>query len=142
MTDRPSSGELDLVHRPMPPVAYVGMASLACIVVGGIYLASHIPNRISLAPAVIALCAGAALLLVNVVLLARLRDFNWHRFFQSARWMLLAYLVTSGMIEYVFVYDHTRGTTLLVLTLMLVVFALDIPVILGFTVGRYQRPGE
>jgi hypothetical protein len=41
------------------------------------------------------------------------------------RWALLAYLVIAGMLEYVFVLDHTRGRVLLVLTLMLVLFAVD-----------------
>jgi hypothetical protein len=140
--DRGVPTDIDLVHRPMPPIAYVGMISMACVVAGGIYLAAHIPNHVSLAPAVALLCAATGLLLVNVVLLTRLKDFAWHRFFQVAKWMQLAYIVIAGMIEYVFVYDHTRGRVLAVLTLMLVVFALDIPVILGFTVARYQPPGD
>jgi hypothetical protein len=42
------------------------------------------------------------------------------------------------MLEYVFIYDHTRGTQLLILTLMLVVFAVNIPVLIGFSVARFQ----
>jgi hypothetical protein len=44
------------------------------------------------------------------------------------------------MLEYVFVADHTRGGTLVVLTLMLLIYAVDIPVILAFSVARYQEP--
>jgi hypothetical protein len=38
----------------------------------------------------------------------------------------------------VFIYDHTRGSQLLILSLMLVVFAVDIPLLLGFSVARFQ----
>ena len=56
-----------------------------------------------------------------------------------ARWALLAYVVIAGMIEYAFVYDHTRGTVLVVMTLMLVIFTLTPPVLLAFTVARFQQ---
>ena len=39
--------------RRLPPVTQLGMASLALIVAGGIYLASHLPKHVPLAPAVI-----------------------------------------------------------------------------------------
>ena len=55
--------------------------------------------------------------------------------------MLAAYVVIAGMLEYVFVYDHTSGTQLLILTLMLVVFAVNVPMLLGFSVARFQEPG-
>jgi uncharacterized membrane protein len=48
--------------------------------------------------------------------------------------------VIAGMLEYVFVYDHTRGTQLVILSLMLFVFALNIPMLLGFSVARFQEP--
>jgi hypothetical protein len=51
---------------------------------------------------------------------------------------LLAYLIEAGMLEYVFVLDHTRGSVLVVLTLMLAIFAVTIPMLLAFTVARYQ----
>jgi hypothetical protein len=36
------------------------------------------------------------------------------------------------------VHNHASGASLLVLTLMLVIFALDVPLLIGFTVARYQ----
>jgi hypothetical protein len=82
---------------------------------------------------------AAALQLVNAFLLARLREFAWARFRQVAGWSLLAYAVIGGMIEYAFVYDHTRGTQLVILTLLLALFMLNVPVLIAFTVARYQR---
>jgi hypothetical protein len=55
-----------------------------------------------------------------------------------AGWVLVAYLVIAGMLEYVFIYDGTRGTQLLILSLMLAVFAVNIPMLLGFSVARFQ----
>ncbi len=48
----------------------------------------------------------------NVIMLARVKDFAWERFFQVARWSLLAYAVIAGMIEYAFLENHVRGGTL------------------------------
>ncbi len=121
----------------LPPVTQIGMLSLALIVAGGIYLAAHLPNHISLAPAVVLLVASALLLAGNLAALARLRDFAWERFFEIARWALLAYLVIAGMIEYAFLRDELSGGPLVVLTLSLVVFAVHVPVLIGFTVARY-----
>ena len=37
-----------------------------------------------------------------------------------------------------FVFDHTRGAQLVVMTLMLVLFMLNVPVLIAFTVARYE----
>jgi hypothetical protein len=42
------------------------------------------------------------------------------------------------MIEFAFVYDHTRGPQLAVMTAMLALFMLNVPVLIAFTVARYQ----
>jgi hypothetical protein len=57
-----------------------------------------------------------------------------------AAWALLAYVVIGGMIQYAFLYDHVHGTQLVILTLMLVLFILNVPVLIAFTVARYQQP--
>jgi len=125
-----------------PPVTELGMASLALIVAGGIYLSSHIPNHVALTPAVVLLAASALLLAVNLLLLARVKVFDWTRFFQVAKWSLLAYVVIAGMIEYVFVRNHLNGGPLVVLTLSLVVFAIHVPILVGFTVARFYDPSD
>jgi hypothetical protein len=124
-------------ERHLPPVTELGMASLALIVAGGIYLSAHLPQHVPLGPAVALLAASALLLLGNVIALARVRDFAWERFFTVGKWSLLAYVVIAGMIEYAFLQDHIRGGTLVVLTLSLVVFAVHVPMLVGFTVARY-----
>jgi len=116
------------------------MASLTLIVAGGIYLSSHLPQQVPLAPAVVLLAASAILLAINLTLLARVRDFAWNRFFQVAKWSLLAYAAISGMIAYPFLRDHVSGGPLVVLALSLVIFAVHVPTLVGFTVARYEEP--
>jgi hypothetical protein len=125
-------------ERRLPPVTEVGMASLALIVAGGIYLAAHLPQHVPLTPAVILLVASVALLAGNVLSLARVPGFAWKRFFEIARWALVAYTIIAGMIEYSFLRDHLSGGPLLILTLSLIVFAVHVPMLIGFTVARYQ----
>ena len=126
--------------RELPPVQQISIAVLALIVIGGIYTASHLPRHVPQGPTIALLIAAVLLLAANVVLLSRIEQFNWRVFRQVAGWVLLAYAVIAGMLEYVFIYDHTRGTQLLILTLMLAVFAVNIPLLLGFSVARFQAP--
>jgi len=115
------------------------MASLALIVAAGIYLSANLPEHVSLAPAVILLSLSAVLMGLNLVSLTRVKDFAWERFFAVARWSLLAYLVIAGMLEFVFLHNHVRGGTLVVLTLSLLIFAVHVPTLMGFTVARYHQ---
>jgi hypothetical protein len=129
---------LSLVDRKLPPVTEVGAASMIAIVVGVIFSASYLPKHAPTAVAVVILAVAAALMLANAFLLSRIDDFAWWRFRQVGAWALLAYVVIGGMIEYAFVYDHTRGTQLAILTAMLALFMLNVPVLIAFTVARYQ----
>ncbi len=115
------------------------MASIGLVASGVIYLASYLPKHAPLAPAVGLLVAAVAVLVFNLAWLARRPGFAWWRFSQVARWMLLVYVVISGMIEYAFVYDHTRGAILVVMTLLLATFTLNVPLIAAFTVARFER---
>jgi hypothetical protein len=124
----------------LPPVPHLVVASLGLVVVGGIVLASAMPGRPPLPAAWGLLGGGVGLWLVAAVSLARVRRFAWWRFRQVSGYALAAYVVIAGMLEYVFVLDHVRGATLAVLTSMLVLFALDVPTLLAFTVARYEDP--
>ena len=126
-------------ERRLPPVTELGMASLALIVIGGIYLSANIPNHVSLGPAIALLVGSIVLLLINMVLLARTPGFAWARFFEVARWAFLAYAVIAAIIEYAFLRNHLSGGPLVVLTLSLVVFAVHVPMLIGFTVARYDE---
>ena len=125
-------------EQRLPPVTEVAMLSLALVVAGGIYLSAHIPQRVPLAPAVVLLVLSALLMVGNVLSLARVKGFAWNAFLAVARWALLAYVVTAGLIEFVFVRNHLSGGSLVVLSLSLVVYAIHVPTLIGFTVARYS----
>jgi hypothetical protein len=91
----------------------------------------------------IALTAAAgAVLIVNVILLARVREFAWTPFFRVLGWTLLAYFVIAGILEFVFVFDHTPAHELALFSVLLFLFATDVPLILAFSVARWQLPTE
>ena len=125
-------------ERRLPPVTQLGAASMAFVAAGVIYIASYLPKHAPLGAAIACLASAAVLLGVNAVLLSRAREFAWWRFFQVMRWGLLAYFVVAGMLEYTFLYDHTHGALLAIMTCMLVLFMVNVPLLLAFTVARYQ----
>jgi hypothetical protein len=128
-----------MTARRLPPFTELGMLSLSLIVIGGIYLSAHIPQHVPLGPAVGLLIASAAVMVLNLVLLSRVQGFAWHRFFQVAKWALLAYVFTAGMILYAFLRDNLSGGPLVVLTLSLLVYAVQVPTLIAFTVARYEN---
>ena len=122
-----------------PPFTQIGMASLALIVAGGIYLSAHLPQHVPLGPAIGLLIASVLLLVLNLASLLRIKDFAWPRFFQVAKWTLLAYIAIAGMILYAFLRDHVSGGALVILTLSLIVFTIEVPAMIAFTVARYAN---
>jgi hypothetical protein len=125
-------------ERKLPPFTEVGMLSLALIVIGGIYLSSHIPEPVPLGLPTALLIASAALVVINLALLSRVPGFAWPRFFQVFKWALAAYLFTAAVIEYAFLRNHLRGGPLVILTLSLLVYAVQVPAMIAFTVARYD----
>jgi hypothetical protein len=128
-----------MTERKLPPVTQLGMTSLALIVAGGIYLSSYLPKHVPLGPAIALLAASALLLALNLVLLSRVAGFPWARFFDIAKWALLAYAITAGLIEYSFLRNGLSGGSLVVLSASLVVYAVHVPMLIGFTVARYDE---
>ncbi len=86
--------------------------------------------------------AAGVVLVVNLVLLSRIASFAWEVFFRVVGWALLAYLVFAGILEFVFIYDHTPGRQLVLFSAMLALFAVDVPLLLAFSVARYQPVPE
>jgi uncharacterized membrane protein YeiB len=125
-------------ERRYPPFTEIGMLSLALIVIGGIYLSSHIPQHVPLGLPIALLVASATLVVVNLVLLTRVSGFAWARFFQVGKWALLAYLFTAGVIEFTFLQNDLSGGPLVIVTLSLLVYAVQVPALIAFTVARYD----
>jgi hypothetical protein len=122
----------------LPPVTELGVVSMALIVAGGISIAARLPGDVPLTLPVLFLAASALVMLANLAALARVEGFNWPVFVDVAKWALVAYAVIAGMLEFVFLHNGTSGGVLVVLTLSLVVYAVHVPLLIGFTVARYQ----
>jgi drug/metabolite transporter (DMT)-like permease len=124
----------------LPPVTEVAVASMILIVIGGIYMASHLPHHAPVVLPIIVLVGSAALIAWNALMLSRVREFSWSTFWLVGRWAILAYIVIGGMLLYVFLKDGTRGSQLLLVTLMLITYAVNVPLLLAFGAARYQPP--
>lgn len=124
----------------LPPVIEVGVASLICTLAAGVIVAAQVPKSDVLWPAIALLAISAALLLAGGVMMTRIKEFAWQSFFRVWKWAMLAYIVIAGMLEYVFIKDDTPDRILVMLTLLLIAFALTVPSLLAFSVARFQEP--
>jgi hypothetical protein len=125
---------------PRPPIGEIGVAALICVVVSVIYLAAYLPGKPNTLPAYVLLGLASLLMLASGFLVGSLERFARSTFHLVAAWALLAYVVIGGMIEYVFLRNHTSGEELALLTWGLALFVLDVPLLLGFGVARFQQP--
>lgn len=123
--------------RPLPPIAWMSTSALALVIIGGILMASYAPRKAPLGVAAIFLIVAALLLLSAGISIVRLKGFSHRTFIKVFKWAIFAYLVTAAMIEFAFVRDQTRGSSLLIVTGMLLVFTLCVPTTIAFTVARY-----
>jgi hypothetical protein len=129
---------VNLGERELPPVTQLAVAALVLVIIGGVFAASRLPGHIPLGLP-IALAAGAAVLtLTAFLLMRRVEPFAWRTFRRVSGWSLVAYVIVAGLLEYVFVYDHTPAAALVVLSLLLADFALDVALLYGYSVARFQ----
>jgi hypothetical protein len=138
-TAAPAAGP-PLIDRRLPPIAPVAVASLVVVIIGGIYVGAQLPSTPQLAVSFGLIGLAAALTAAALAMLSRVRPFAWHRFIQVGGWTLLAYVVIAGMLELIFILDGIGGGLLANLSLTLALFAVDVPLIVAFTVARYQEP--
>jgi hypothetical protein len=129
-----------LAQRRLPPIIEIGTAAMVLAIAGVIYTSSYIPGKPNLAPAVGLLAGSASIVLVNAVILSRIRNFAWGVFWKVGAWTLAAYAIIAGMLMFIFIYDRVPTGQLTLLVLTLAVFAVNIPVMLAFSVARFQPP--
>jgi hypothetical protein len=84
-------------------------------------------------------CIAAVLTVATVVLILRKRPFARKRFFTVAKWVFLYILLLTGMGEYVMAFDGMRGEALVIMTVILLLFLVNIPMLWGFSVARHER---
>lgn len=129
--------------RKLPPVVEVAMVGLAAAVTGGVILAAQsTENDPSLVLPTILMAVAVVLELAAAVLALRIRPFAWDRFRQVYLWGFVAYAIQAGMIEWSFAKNDTPAEPLTLLTIGLVVFATIVPLMIAFTVARYQAVDE
>jgi len=90
-------------QESLPPVTEVAVASMILIVIGGIYMASHLPHHAPVVLPIIVLVGSVLLIAWNALTLSRVREFSWSTFWLVGRWAVIAYIVIAGMLLYVFV---------------------------------------
>ena len=130
----------DLRQADFPPVMPIAITTLVLIVIGGVLVASQYGRPAKLVVPTILAAVAVLLLVVNAVLVLRIKEFARPVFFRVLGWALLAYAVIAGILEYVFIYDSTPARLLALFTAMLVLFAIDVPLMLAYSVARWQPP--
>ena len=137
---------VDTKHSPQP---YAGDTKIslivgcmvgtivACILALGIVIA-YMPEPAPLWGPFMWAGIGAVLTVASVIQIALKKRFNRKLFFKVAKWAFLYILVLSGMGEYIVVYDGTRGVTLVIMTITLLLFLFNIPMLWGFSVARHE----
>ena len=123
-----------------PPVIETGAVALALAISGVIYLTSTLPDVPPTAPAIGLLAAAALVVVFNVIVLTRAAGFPWHQFFLVFRWTLLGYGLTAGLLMFVFIHNDLPTRQLALLAATLAIGAIDIPMILSFSVARFAEP--
>ncbi|NNN09981.1 MAG: hypothetical protein HKL85_12440 [Acidimicrobiaceae bacterium] len=127
--------------RSFAPVAGLTTGALTLVVIGGIVMASYAPRRPPLDIIAGLLGLAVALLLTVIVIFTRLSDFAWSTFMLVFKWALLAYVVEAGIIEFSFIRNHTSGSSLVIVSGMLVVFGVSVPTMIAFTAARFAEGG-
>lgn len=130
----------DLRQADFPPVMPIAVATLILVVAGGVFVASQYGRPAKLIVPTVLAGVAVLLLIVNAVLVLRIRAFARPVFFRVLGWALLAYAVIAGILEYVFIYDSTPARVLALFTAMLILFAVDVPLMLAYSVARWQPP--
>jgi len=130
----------DILNKPFPKAVELVSLSLACSMVGGIWLGSHASPKAehSLTLPTVLLIAGAVLLAVGVLMVTRVKGFAWSTWVRVAKWALLAYVIESSLILYAFIHNQVRGSTLGVVIGLIALFAIDVPFLIATTVARYD----
>ncbi len=123
--------------KRLPPVVLTGVVSLALAVSAVIYLNWSLPRVPPIAPAVGLLVASALTVALNGVALARTRGFAWRPFFLVYKWTSLGYGIIAGLLMFVFVRNELPARQLVLLVATLAIGAVDIPMILSFSVARF-----
>lgn len=133
-TTQPYAGDT----KSSPVIACITGAVISCILAAGIIIA-HFPESAPMWGSIMWLGIAATLTIATITLILRKKPFARKRFFTVAKWVFLYILVLTGMGEYVIIFDGTRGEPLVLITVILLLFLVNIPMLWGFSVARHER---
>jgi len=95
--------------RKLPPISEIAIVTMALVVIGGTYIAAHIPDDVPLLLPTLLAAAAAILLVANIYLTATLKPFAWGVFRQVFGWSLVGYGVISALLMFVFLLYLLTG---------------------------------
>lgn len=123
--------------RSLIVTASIGAIVFSFLSIG--FQAAYLPKAAPLTLPVTFLVISCLLSATAVFLLSRRTEFAWTLFLAVSRWVLVLTGIFAVMAIYIFVADGTRGKPLAILVAVLVLAAINIPMLLGFSVARHER---
>jgi hypothetical protein len=121
-----------------PVVVCITLTVISCVLSAGIII-SRFPGPAPLWGSILWIGIASALTIASITLILRRKPFARDVFFKVAKWVFLYMLVLTGVGEYVIVFDKTRGEPLVIITIILVLFLINVPMLWGFSVARHER---
>lgn len=137
-----TAAEPYLGDRSRSPIVTASISSIIFAFLAAGVIASYLPQSAPLHWPVAFLIVSAVLWLAAVMLLFRLRRFAWQLFFSVLRWVSILPLTFAATAIFVFVTDGTSGITLAIMVAVLLLAALNIPIVIAFSVARHERVSD
>ena len=121
------------------PIVAASIAAIAFAFLAIGVIAAYLPKSVPLAWPETFLVISAILTVVAVVLLSRRQSFAWPLFFEVVRWVCILPLIFAATAIFIFLADGTSGVTLGIMIAVLLLAAINIPLVIGFSVARHER---
>jgi hypothetical protein len=124
--------------RRLPEPNMIAVVSIVLVFLTIGTLASYLPRQAPLSATVPLLALAIVVGAVAVGRLVAGRMFAWSTFLTVAKPALIAVATAAGIIEFAFLYDQTRGSSLAILTGGLLVIVVELPLLLAYSVARHE----
>jgi uncharacterized membrane protein len=124
--------------RRLPEPNVIAVVSIVLVFFAIGTLASYLPRHAPLAATVTLLVLAVVVGLAAVWRLVVSRVFARSTFAVVAKPALIAVATAAGFIEFAFLYDKTRGSSLAILTAGLIVIVIELPLLLAYSVARHE----
>ena len=123
------------------PIVALHIGAIVCAYLGIGIMGAYLPREVPLAWPIGFLIASAAFTIAALAFLSQ-RRLAWKLFFTVVRWVSLVNVVYTGMAVFIFVWNDTPGRTVLVMAGVLLLSAINLPVLVAYSVARHERAGH